>query len=125
MDSIEKISNFIENDKTQQVCGFVTNSKMGIIKAKKPSSSISAGTFQNEIDKYLQNNPKAYVDYIHGIETTFELGKKKGNIGIFLPSIEKESFFDTVIKDGAFPRKTFSMGEAFEKRFYIETRKIV
>jgi hypothetical protein len=58
------------------------------------------------------------------LTVTYDLGKKEGNIGIFLPAIRKDEFFGSIIADGALPRKTFSMGEDFEKRFYIEGRKI-
>jgi hypothetical protein len=53
------------------------------------------------------------------------LARKSGNVGFYLPPIDKSGFFETVVRDGAMPRKTFSMGEAPDKRFYIEARKIV
>ena len=53
-----------------------------------------------------------------------KLGSQDGNIGFYLPSMNKTDLFKTVILDGALPRKTFSMGEAEEKRFYLECRKI-
>jgi hypothetical protein len=53
------------------------------------------------------------------------LGSQSGNVGFYLPCMDKNDLFKTVILDGALPRKTFSMGEAFEKRFYMESRKIV
>jgi len=65
------------------------------------------------------------VDYIHGEDVVTKLGSKPGNIGFYLPSMEKHDLFKTVILDGVLPRKTFSMGEAEEKRFYLECRKIV
>lgn len=64
------------------------------------------------------------TDYIHGIETVENLCKNGENLGIILPKPEKSDLFDTVIADGALPRKTFSMGEANEKRFYFEAKKI-
>ena len=64
------------------------------------------------------------VDYIHGEDSVRNLAKD-GNTGILLPDVSKDSFFDTIAKEGVFPRKTFSMGEAFEKRFYLEAKKIV
>ncbi|MDC7126834.1 MAG: DUF1015 domain-containing protein [Spirochaetales bacterium] len=115
----------IEKQTDKQLCGFTYSGGYGIIEAVNPTASISAGTFQEFIDNYLKDKPKASVDYIHGIDVTSDLGMKNNNIGLFLPSIDKQSFFQTVIDDGAFPRKTFSMGEAFEKRFYLEARKII
>ena len=63
-------------------------------------------------------------DYIHGEDSVRNLAAA-GNIGILVPAISKDTFFGTVEKEGVFPRKTFSMGEAFEKRFYLEAKKIV
>ena len=89
---------------------------------KNPAANIAAGTLQKVIDALLA---KGYsVDYIHGADVTDKLGSEKGNIGLFLPAIDKGTFFDTIIKDGALPRKTFSMGEANEKRYYMEARAI-
>lgn len=91
---------------------------------KDPSSSLSVGTLQNFIDDYIKNNG-GEVDYIHGDDVTRRLGTMKGNMGFLLPVMEKNELFITVIKDGALPRKTFSMGEAHEKRFYLEAKKII
>ncbi|MDD4450133.1 MAG: DUF1015 domain-containing protein, partial [Sphaerochaeta sp.] len=66
----------------------------------------------------------ATVDYIHGVDVSANLGRKKGNIALILPNVSKATFFDTIIKDNALPRKTFSMGEAHEKRYYMEARRI-
>ena len=114
----------IEDARDKQLCGFCSEDGYGIIEALNPDSSIIAGTIQNYIDKYLSDTRKASVDYIHGVDVTEKIGRENGNVGIFLPAIAKDTFFQTVIDDGAFPRKTFSMGEAFEKRFYVESRKI-
>ena len=64
------------------------------------------------------------MDFIHGDDVVNELGVKDGNMGFFFPPISKHSLFKTIIFDGALPRKTFSMGEADEKRFYLEARRI-
>ena len=64
------------------------------------------------------------VDYIHGTDVIDELSKKDNSVGFILPDMDKSELFPTVIKDGALPRKTFSMGHAEDKRFYIEARKI-
>ena len=62
-------------------------------------------------EKITGRKSKGSVDYIHGYEETDKLGNAEGNIGIFLPAISKDTFFDSIVKDGALPRKTFSMGE--------------
>ena len=64
------------------------------------------------------------VDNIHGTDSLVKLSNKEGNIGFYLPAMDKFSLFRSVILDGATPRKTFSLGEAFEKRFYMEARKL-
>ena len=63
-------------------------------------------------------------DYIHGADVTAELGSLPGNIGLFLPQVPKDSFFASIVADGALPRKTFSLGEAQDKRYYLEARRI-
>ena len=73
---------------------------------------------------YLAEDEKSSVAYIHGEDVTLKLGVKNSNCGIFLPPVDKNDFFRTVVMDSAFPRKTFSMGEAHEKRFYVESRRI-
>ncbi|MBQ3037775.1 MAG: DUF1015 domain-containing protein [Clostridia bacterium] len=89
-----------------------------------PSSGLSVGTLQNFLDSYVSLNG-GKIDYIHGDDVTVRLGSKEGNIGFILPAMGKNELFGAVISDGALPRKTFSMGEAFEKRFYLEAKRIV
>ena len=76
------------------------------------------------MDYYIKEHPQVKIDYIHGEDVVTKLGSQDGNIGFYLPSMNKTDLFKTVILDGALPRKTFSMGEAEEKRFYLECRKI-
>ncbi len=73
----------------------------------------------------MMNAGYAKIDYLHGTDVVDFLGRQPGNLGFALPGISKSDFFKTVVLDGALPRKTFSMGEAIEKRFYMECRKIV
>jgi hypothetical protein len=90
-----------------------------------PRAKLAAGTLQAFLDPLLKSKPGLAIDYIHGRESLLALASKPGNLGLYLPPIDKSGFFATVIRDGVMPRKTFSMGEAPEKRFYIEARKIV
>ena len=109
-------------DQGSQRFGYCTADHHVVVSLAKPSANIAAGTLQKVIDALIE---KGYsVDYIHGADVTDKLGSEKGNIGLFLPAIDKSTFFDTIIKDGALPRKTFSMGEANEKRYYMEARAI-
>jgi len=66
------------------------------------------------------------IDYIHGEDELFRLSHNsdKQATGILLPPVQKAGFFETVARNGPLPRKSFSMGEASEKRFYIECRKL-
>ncbi len=93
------------------------------IVVSNPPSPIAAGTLQHFLDEYVPS-VGGKIDYIHGDDVTRELGNKEGNIGFILESMPKNALFKSVIIDGALPRKTFSMGEACDKRFYLECRKI-
>ena len=95
----------------------------GVLTVPAPTSQLPVGTLQNFLDDYLKTHP-AEIDYIHGDEVTVELGSQPGNMGFLLPAMAKEELFKTVLHDGALPRKTFSMGHAYDKRYYVEARKI-
>lgn len=103
---------------------FVTSEGKGYLTVECPLYNLDVGTLQNFLDYYLKNNSQVGIDYVHGEDVTEKLGKLPGNIGFFLSNMDKNELFKTVILDGALPRKTFSMGEASEKRFYLEARKI-
>lgn len=103
---------------------FVTSSGYGVLKVFNPSLTLEVATLQNFLDAYLEDHSEARIDYIHGQEAVTRLGGQQDNIGFYLPSISKHDLFRTIVRDGALPRKTFSMGEADEKRFYMEARKI-
>lgn len=102
----------------------VIEGKEGLIVVKHPAAQLEVGTLQNALDVLLKETPGASIDYIHGADVVRELGSKENNIGFLLPPMQKSAFFRTVVFDGALPRKTFSMGEAHEKRYYLECRKI-
>lgn len=109
-------------DQTVQGFGYCTENKHVYVRINKPLFNISACTIQAVLDELIAQGNS--LDYVHGLDFTDELGSEKGNIGIFLPAIPKETFFESIIKNGSLPRKTFSIGEAFEKKFYMECRKI-
>lgn len=90
----------------------------------KPCSKLTVGSLQNFLDRYLKEKG-GKIDYIHGKDTVIHLSSQPGSIGFLLPDMGKEELFPTVICDGALPRKTFSMGHAEDKRYYVECRKIV
>lgn len=96
----------------------------GTITVPHPTAQLPVGTLQAFLDVYVQQHPDCRVDYIHGADVVQELAQSPNTVGFFLPPMEKENLFPTVIHDGVLPRKTFSMGEAQDKRFYLEARKI-
>ena len=103
---------------------FVAAGRYGLLKIAVPTLTLEVATLQNFLDDYLQSRSAARIDYIHGEEAVTRLGGQPGNVGFYLPSISKHDLFRTIVRDGALPRKTFSMGEADEKRFYLEARRI-
>ncbi len=90
----------------------------------KATAKLPVGTLQEFIDLYIEENPEVRVDYIHGQNVVKKLAKKENTLGLIYEGIKKDNFFDAIIQDGSLPRKTFSMNEADEKRFYVETRRI-
>ena len=88
------------------------------ITLKNPPHTLAVGSVQMLIDNFSLN-----CDYIHGEDSVRKLAVNNA-VGILVPGISKDTFFSTIETEGVFPRKTFSMGEAFEKRFYLEARKI-
>lgn len=65
-----------------------------------------------------------YIDYIHGDDTARSLGGKPNCAAVLLPPVKKSGLFLSVLKNGALPKKSFSMGNARDKRYYLECRKI-
>jgi hypothetical protein len=112
-------------EENYHVFAFTAGSTHGAVVLNNPKFNLETGTLQDFLDRFLKDNPPAKIDYIHGNDVVESLGSKPGNIGFYLPSIDKHDLFRTILLDGALPRKTFSMGEAEEKRYYLECRKIV
>lgn len=102
---------------------FVTKNGARELYIGKPSSNLTVGTVQKFLDEYLAENA-GKIDYIHGEEVVKSLCERPDAAGILLPPLRKDELFPTVVKDGALPRKTFSMGHANDKRFYCEARII-
>ena len=89
----------------------------------KPTSNLAVGSLQNALDAYLAANA-GKIDYIHGTQTVERLAAMPDAIGFLLPDMDKRDLFPSVKQDGALPRKTFSMGHAEDKRYYMEARCI-
>ena len=90
----------------------------------KPTGKLPISTLQKWLDDYVKNNTKAKVDYIHGEDVVYSLAKQPNTIGFIFEGMQKNELFDAIKQDGSLPRKTFSMGNASDKRFYMEARKI-
>ncbi|HIW56293.1 MAG TPA: DUF1015 domain-containing protein, partial [Firmicutes bacterium] len=90
------------------------------------NAAVAVGLVQDFIDAYIKSHAGSEVDYVHGEDSLKQVTDAAPNrVAITLPPLAKNDLFDYVLKVGAFPRKTFSMGEAFEKRYYVEARKII
>ena len=90
----------------------------------KPTGKLAVATLQTYLDEYLKQNKNVSIDYIHGEDVVYSLCKAENTVGFIFDGMQKSELFDAIKQDGSLPRKTFSMGHAADKRFYIEARKI-
>lgn len=95
----------------------------GVFYVHSDEGLLPVGIVQNFLDEYIKTAP-GVIDYIHGEDATRQLSQVSGTIGLLMPPVEKNAFFQGIIAGGTLPRKTFSMGHAQEKRYYLEARKI-
>ena len=113
------------SDGCAHILPYICADGQGQVVVPHPSAQLPVATLQTFLDQYIAARPGVKIDYIHGEQVARELARNRRDaIAFLLPSMAKESLFPTVIHDGVLPRKTFSMGEAQEKRFYLEARKI-
>lgn len=101
-----------------------SGSESGSIYLDTDGGQLPVAIIQKFLDTYLESN-SGEIDYIHGDDTVINMASDPSSVGIILPAIAKNSFFKGISVDGVLPRKTFSMGHAEEKRYYIEARVIV
>ncbi|HAX69558.1 MAG TPA: DUF1015 domain-containing protein [Anaerolineae bacterium] len=121
-DMIQQVDNA---DGEKQLIGVVGGGQQfGVIEISNPPTNLAVGTLQSFLDGFVKNGGAEKIDYVHGEDVVERLSLQNGNVGFYLAGMHKNELFKTVILDGALPRKTFSMGEAREKRFYMEARKI-
>lgn len=112
------------NNRSMHIIPFIHNGKTGFLWVETPLFTLDIATLQSFLDNYIMKNQNSELDYVHGDSVINELGRKDGNMGFLLSPMNKNDLFKTVILDGTLPRKTFSMGEANEKRFYMECRSL-
>lgn len=109
-------------EENQTRFGFVSTAGLHILDTPDPALAVSR--LQPALDAFLASRPDVKIDYIHGTDEVFRLGKLADTVSILLPPVKKDSFFTTIATGGPLPRKSFSMGEASEKRYYLECRAL-
>ena len=88
------------------------------------NSAVAIGQIQEVIDKYIANNPIAEQDYVHGTNHTLEVASENNGVAVFMPKLQKADLFKYISTGKILTRKSFSMGEAEEKRYYLECKQI-
>lgn len=127
MDVISSLTayiNALDGTSEPQEIDYIYGDQMGSLTVNFPKQQLTVGTLQMFIDEYIKSHDGAKVDYIHGEDSVKALAQKPNSIGFMFDGMAKSQLFKTVIFDGALPRKTFSMGHAVDKRYYLECRKI-
>ena len=104
---------------------FVSGNARASYRVGNPENPLPVAVLQSFLDEYLRSHPAARIDYVHGAAAVESLCQTPHTTGILLPAIDKSALFPAVRQGGALPRKTFSMGEPDEKRYYMECRKIL
>ena len=123
-DALVKYVDTLKGDAPEQKIILVGKDGDKEICVPAPVQQLAVGTLQEFLDKYLEAHPEIEIDYIHGEDSLRSLSEKDGVLGFLFDGMQKDELFKSVIFDGSLPRKTFSMGLAKDKRFYIECRKI-
>ncbi len=113
----------VKGSESAQTIECIVGDTSQTIVVNSPEKQLTVGTLQDFIDAYVKKHG-GEVDYIHGVDSVKALASKENAIGFIFSGMEKSQLFKTVIFDGALPRKTFSIGHAYDKRYYIECRKI-
>jgi len=124
--SFEEMTRSVDSAEGQkQVVGLVRGAnQFGVIEIANPTSNLAVGTIQSFLDSFMKNTGAEKIDYVHGEDVLKKIASQNEHAGFYLAGMHKSDLFKTVIVDGVLPRKAFSMGEAKEKRFYMEARKI-
>jgi len=102
----------------------LTTRKVGTLTVSRRASPLALRVLQKALDAAVADVPGAAQDYIHGDAAARRLGEKPGSVALLLPPLEKGTLFDTIRRDGPLPRKCFSLGEAQDKRYYLECRRL-
>lgn len=110
----------------EEICPipWFSGEKQGVLELGVQPGQLPLAVLQQALDAYLKEN-RGEIDYIHGDDVVKTLSAEADALGFLVPGIEKNCFFKSIVTDGILPRKTFSMGHAQEKRYYLEARKIL
>ncbi len=114
----------LDGNAAPQTIAVVRKGEKRTLTVKSPKSQLAVGTLQAFLGRYCEKHPQVTVDYIHGEDSLCTLASRDNAVGFLFNGMKKDELFRTVIWDGALPRKTFSMGHAPDKRYYMECRKI-
>ncbi len=109
----------------RQAAGLIgPGARFAVAEFRDPPTSLAVGTLQPFIDRQIKDGGTTSVDYVHGDGTLQRLAQQEGCVGFHIGTVSKSELLKRVVREGPLPRKTFSMGEADEKRFYVEARRI-
>jgi len=126
-DALKSLAQYLEDHKGegghQKLRAFHGKSEVSVHTATAPHR-LPVGSLQGWIDAYLAEHPGVEVDYIHGDAEAVALAKGAEALAFLLEGMDKNELFASVLQEGALPRKTFSIGEARDKRYYLECRAI-
>ena len=125
LDSLQKYLEKNRGNAAPQTLLWYAGKESGKVTAEHPQYQLTVGTLQAFLDDYLKSHPEVEIDYIHDEASLLALSAQKDAVGFMFDGMKKDQFFRTILFDGVLPRKTFSMGHARDKRFYIECRKLV
>ncbi len=108
-----------------QVAGLIgPGPRCTLLRLADPPSTLAVGSLQPVLDQWLAEGRMREIDYVHGDDTLARLAQQPGCAGVLLPTLDKSALLHMVVREGVLPRKTFSMGEAHEKRYYVEARRL-
>ena len=110
-------------DSKQQAFTLAGPHVSNVLSFEDPVAPLTVGTVDEFIEYFMARHSEARVDYVHD-EPAVRALTKQGGVAFLLPPFEKSDLFKGIVMGGVLPRKTFSMGHAEEKRYYIECRRI-
>lgn len=108
----------------QQAIGLIEPGGLAVLEIDDPEQPLAVGTLQQALDVLMSRGLAREIDYVHGDDVVERLGRVAGSAGFHVPTLSQHELLTRVVQGGPLPRKTFSMGEAHEKRYYLEARRI-